>query len=353
MNTMPPSHTRRSVRFNLLIQFLSLILMVISGMVMAENDDNTGTPKIINGVIANYNFTPYMISLQIESNGNFNHICGGSIIEDKFVLTAAHCVTGGSLDNLYIYQGSGNLGFGGSRFRVERIFRHENYQTPRPFENDIALLYVPNLYGVELVGLASEGYMSQLGLNTEVELVGWGYYNRNNMSPPDLLYGRFFYLPATDCQNYYFNDAFSWGGTNVDYRAITDKNVCAGVNNFYGQQPCHGDSGGPLLHFNGSRYVQIGLTSFGEPNNPSIGLLGCGINGEPGVFTRVASFIPWISKTTTDFYNQQNSNGAGNEPSTNTDAESGGALPLFFYILITLSLAIKHRKSTRSNSLWF
>ncbi len=339
-----------SLKIVTLTYAILLIAVVIPNIVLAKDDDSK-TPQIINGALANYGLTPYMVSLQVLSNGRYHHTCGGSVIEDRFVLTAAHCVAEASLGGLYVYQGNGNLGFGGSHFKVERVFQHESYQSPRPFENDIALLYVPNLYGIEIVQLASEGYMSQMFLNTEVQLVGWGHYNRSNASPADLLFGRFYFLPAADCQAYYFNDAFSWGGTQVDFRWITEKNVCAGVNSFFGQQPCHGDSGGPLMRPDGSRYVQVGITSFGEPNKPSIGLLGCGLNGEPAVFTRVASFIPWISRTITDFYNQQNSGGSNAGNDTNSggsesagEADSAGVIRIGYILFVALAFIGRCRK---------
>lgn len=319
-----------------------LVFSLILGSVHAA--DNDAQTDIINGQTANYSFTPFMVSLQVNRGGGYVHSCGGSIIEDNFVLTAAHCVEGQSANSLAVYHGSGSLIAGGFRYQIAEIFMHRDYSRFIPYENDIALLYVPNLYGVEPVQLASEGFYNGLFLNTEVELIGWGHYDRFNNNPSNLLFGILNFLPPLECQNYYFNATFSWGGTTVDYRWITERNVCAGVNSFYGQQPCHGDSGGPLMVFNGSRYVQIGITSFGEPNNPAQGLLGCGVNGEPAVFTRVGNFIPWISQTITDFYNRpisQPSTPTGpSTPSTGGQDTSAGSIerPLLAVLLLIVLL---------------
>lgn len=69
---------------------------------------------------------------------------------------------------------------------------------------------------------------------------------------------------------------------------INDVQLCAG--GVRGQDSCRGDSGGPLMKtitVNGSmNYYVLGVVSFG----PS----PCGMEGWPGVYTRVTKYVPWI-----------------------------------------------------------
>jgi secreted trypsin-like serine protease len=330
--------------------FSIYLLLFVSNSIYAI-DATQIKSKIINGSIANYNFTPFMVSIQVQRNGVWGHHCGGTLFEDKFILTAAHCVEGVNPTGFRVYHGSGDLQIGGSYYEVERVFKHEGYSYPTMFKNDVALLYVPNLYGYQLISLADESFMFGTYLDMQVELIGWGYINRNNENPRNLRFGILFFLPDNACRNYYINDAYYWGGEKLNSNWITNTNVCAGIQSIGAPQPCHGDSGGPLMLFDGNNYRQLGITSFGTPNDPSVGLLGCGSSGEPAVFTRVASYIPWISKTVSDFYSEPTSTPTPVTTPTPVPAqpevqetESGGSSGSFDWLLL-LGMALLFNKN--------
>ncbi|XP_060534542.1 serine protease grass-like [Cylas formicarius] len=72
------------------------------------------------------------------------------------------------------------------------------------------------------------------------------------------------------------------------FAPITDQQICAGGYN--GRDSCGGDSGGPMKYVglvDGSpRYIQYGIVSFGPRQ--------CGADGQPGIYTRIGSYIQWI-----------------------------------------------------------
>lgn len=72
------------------------------------------------------------------------------------------------------------------------------------------------------------------------------------------------------------------------FAPITSKQICAG--GYQGRDSCGGDSGGPLTTINNfnkiTRYIQYGIVSYGPRH--------CGIEGRPGVYTRVYKYMTWI-----------------------------------------------------------
>ena len=94
--------------------------------------------RIIGGEAANSSTWGWTVSLFINGT-NYTKLCGGSIISDSWVITAAHCVSGYISSQVIACAGS-TLLWTGTQIRVVRnIIMHPNYNSP-PFANDIALL---------------------------------------------------------------------------------------------------------------------------------------------------------------------------------------------------------------------
>ena len=91
--------------------------------------------RIIGGEAANSSTWGWAVSLYIVNRGR----CGGSIISDSWVITAAHCVSGAGSSQVIVYAGSTLLETGTQIRVVRNIIMHPNYNSP-PFANDIALL---------------------------------------------------------------------------------------------------------------------------------------------------------------------------------------------------------------------
>lgn len=130
--------------------------------------------KIVGGQLAKLGEAPHQVSLRYRAY-DF-HFCGGSIINKRWILTAAHCVTNFRPSQLEIVAGNLQLGFGGKRYRVEKISSHTGFKYST-VENDIALIKV-----VKDIKFSKE--VKAIKLNNRflegtepVTLYGWGLTN--------------------------------------------------------------------------------------------------------------------------------------------------------------------------------
>lgn len=91
---------------------------------------STGDDRIINGETSNPGQFPYLVSLRVFDVRNstvvYHHICGGSIISDRWILTAAHCMIRPP-SNIAIFAGAHHVANDGQLYRVERIVNHPEY----------------------------------------------------------------------------------------------------------------------------------------------------------------------------------------------------------------------------------
>ncbi|MBC86602.1 MAG: hypothetical protein CL677_05430 [Bdellovibrionaceae bacterium] len=218
----------------------------------------------------------FMISLQ--SVAADRHICGASLIASGWALTAAHCVDGTQPSQIRLEIGSNDLGMG-QKVNVDEIILHPelslDFETE--FANDIALLRlseeVEDLAPVAIdLGLLN----SQINQFNEFELLGWGDTEIGDglTLPNTLQRGIVDTVNPSVCENLlgFFN---------------SDLFLCF-VDTSETQGSCNGDSGGPAVAYlqNGTP-VQVGLTSFGfEGCSPDL----------PSVYTRVQTYIPWITE---------------------------------------------------------
>ena len=187
----------------------------------------------------------FMVSLQ--GNG-WGHFCGGSLVREDWVITAAHCVEGESPGGLQVKIGLHNVnGTSGAVTRnVDQIIVHPNY-SGWSLDNDYALLHLTQpVTNFEPIQLITENSNDNEPVMSTV--MGWGATYSGGWSSDVLLEVD---VPIDDdCGNY----------SNSD---ITNNMVCAGDNNG-GEDSCQGDSGGPLIMTNDEgEYELIGIVSWG------------------------------------------------------------------------------------------
>lgn len=93
--------------------------------------------RIVGGKDAPDGGVPYQCSLQSYNS----HNCGCSILSNKWLLTASHCVVGHTPKSLTVLVGTNDLRNGGTYYKVDSFISHENYNRPR-FANDVAVIKV-------------------------------------------------------------------------------------------------------------------------------------------------------------------------------------------------------------------
>ena len=207
---------------------------------------------------------PYQASLRTISLKL--HICGGSIISDRFILTAAHCVVGVTIR--YVIVGSiYSNGLEGVTYVIENAVSHQDYQRGPIVLNDIALLKTTSkIKFTDYVKPIPIKY-EFVGRSQTVLLAGFGDIDNNQTVPVKLQYQKFKTISNKECSK------AGWG------HYIHPSHLC--VKGVPSISACSGDSGGALA-VNGSL---VGIVSFGPKN--------CGL-GYPDVYTRVSEFREWI-----------------------------------------------------------
>uniref|UniRef100_A0A3B3I9T3 Peptidase S1 domain-containing protein n=1 Tax=Oryzias latipes TaxID=8090 RepID=A0A3B3I9T3_ORYLA len=228
--------------------------------------------RIVGGQDAPAGFWPWQVSLQ-----GSRHFCGGSLINNQWVLTAAHCFP--SASGVTVVLGLQSLQ-GSNPNRVSRtittLIVHPNFNSATQ-NNDIALLQLSSPVTftnyITPVCLPSTGSTFYSGVNTWV--TGWGTI-RSGVSLPAPQTLQEVQIPIVGNRRC----KCSYGAS-----LITDNMMCAGLL-AGGKDSCQGDSGGPLVIKQNIRWIQAGIVSFGK---------GCALPNFPGIYTRVSQYQTWIN----------------------------------------------------------
>lgn len=243
--------------------------------------------KIINGRTAQPYRYPWMVFITMKMAGG-SAACGGTIINDRFVLTAAHCVNQSQASGVAVYPmihqkpGFFKLIFGIGSVSVKKIHIHSGYgENPMM---DIALLEMASTFKfTKDFGPVCLPSFSELNEHSDLTAIGWGIVNPViRLSPSKLREADLSLIPFDAC-----NQTLGLGAQISGFALDENLIICAG-----GQQGiCSGDSGGPLFTHKEGRAYQMGITSFA--------LADCGwLTGAPAAFTRVSTHIKWIEQVT-------------------------------------------------------
>ncbi|XP_060080201.1 prostasin-like [Ylistrum balloti] len=233
----------------------------------------SGNHKIVGGSIATHGEYPWQVSLRYGGH----HMCGGTLINEQWVVTAAHCfedtqshywtVAVGIHDRSHVYRSQVH--------NAARVIVHEHYDKTRN-HNDIAMIKLdkPVDTSSTYVKTACLPDPNENFDNAVCTVTGWGATHSGGQGTRYLEEVDVPVLTNSMCHYYMGNNVYS-------------SNLCAGYSQG-GKDACQGDSGGPLTCKRNGRWKLAGITSWGY---------GCGQRNAPGVYTRVSSFLSWIQTT--------------------------------------------------------
>ncbi|KAG7209474.1 hypothetical protein KM043_015561 [Ampulex compressa] len=226
--------------------------------------------QIVGGSDAADGVYPYQVSLRLRNR----HFCGASIISERYILTAAHCVASikpSLYSRVTVNVGTNQLNTTGTAYGVESIVYHERFDSFF-LNDDVAVIRVDS-------DIKFNSKVQRIGLDTDditkvgqaALVTGWGRLSYPGIIPNNLqqLFVKIF--DQKQCK------ALHW--------RVRQTHICALSKR--GEGACHGDSGGPLV----AGGVQVGIVSFGDP---------CA-TGSPDVYTRVSSYRHWIREHITDY----------------------------------------------------
>jgi len=217
---------------------------------------------------------PYQVSVQSTSG---SHFCGGSIIAENLILTAAHCMEGvnGNSPDMQVRVGAHSLTDGsGQVIQVATTYTNQEYPN---LSKDVALLKLAERItdkNAKALTLADSSFFNErIKTGTPMVVSGWGTLTSGGQMPDKLMEVSVPYVTNEVC-----NSAEAYNGS------VQATEMCGGLKEG-GKDSCQGDSGGPLVVTDGDKFVQVGVVSWGE---------GCAVANKYGVYANVASLKAWI-----------------------------------------------------------
>ncbi|XP_076836296.1 ST14 transmembrane serine protease matriptase b [Brachyhypopomus gauderio] len=240
--------------------------------------------RIVGGQTSTEGEWPWQASLHVKGHG---HVCGASVISNRWMITAAHCVQdAGQImysqpDVWMVHLGlhdQGQYNRWTMHKNVKRIISHPDYHSSE-FDNDIALVELdsPIKFNQRVWPICLPAATDEFFAGKPVWITGWGRVQEAGMLANALQKAQVRIINDTVCSQLMGN-------------GVTPRMICAGVLSG-GVDACQGDSGGPLSYIDlaSGRWFLTGVVSWGH---------GCGRKSKPGIYTRVTKFRRWIRAET-------------------------------------------------------
>ncbi|XP_017487917.1 PREDICTED: trypsin-1-like [Rhagoletis zephyria] len=232
--------------------------------------------RIVGGQSVDYNKHPW--AGQIRKKGFV--FCGGTLINNLYLLTAGHCCDGLSMNQITVHllELSRSARDKGITRRVVGVKVHNKYNR-NTLENDICLLKLDKRVPLDHpLRPACMPNPSQSFHRKEATVVGWGTTSQDGRVASVLQEVNVPVITNEECRKTSYKNM------------IKSTMLCAGYVGKGGKDACQGDSGGPLV-VRDRVYSLAGIVSFG---------FGCARPDSPGVYTRVTKYLGWIATNTKD-----------------------------------------------------
>lgn len=267
---------------------ISAVVFASLATTQANSAKSSIETRIVGGTQSGSSDWPWIVALsRSDSTANDdlfqNQFCGGSLINESWVLTAAHCVvdTFGSpisTSGVHAFVGEYDLNNSTGEYRaVDLVIVHPDYNSTTT-DNDIALLRLASPSTVTPVALIDSSVAATLetlddDTVTDFTVIGWGSLTEDQTNPtyPSIL---------EDVDLPYISNSVC--NSSALSGQVTDNMICAGFPNG-GFDSCQGDSGGPLVFSSGGQLS--GIVSWG---------VGCAQADSYGVYTRLSNYTAWI-----------------------------------------------------------
>jgi len=238
---------------------------------------------IIGGSNAPQGAYPWQLSQQRGSGTSFSHSCGASLLSSRYGLSAAHCVDGSAASALRVVAGLHDRTntAGTQTTDISTYKMHEQYDNGQAsYANDIAILTFTTAItpggNIQFATIPTNNNNNYAGQTCVIS--GWGRTSSSSTLPNVLQHANIGILANAECLN------MAGSGIWANHICVYDSSQQRGA--------CNGDSGGPINCPSGSSHVVTGIASFVYQN------AGNCLPSYPSVYTRVSTYISWISTNT-------------------------------------------------------
>jgi secreted trypsin-like serine protease len=249
------------------------------------------SPLIVGGEMANIREFPHMTAIGYKNNSDkVRWLCGGTILSEQYILTAAHCLHDKDYGKpKYVQLGTTNLFDKSShrqRLNILKLIPHPQYMYPSNY-HDIALIKLEKPAKMNSYARPACLYSKPEISFERAIATGWGDVTLDGgVSNGDLRKVTLKLVDNDSCNSSYI---YHISKKKLKNGIVKYTQLCAGSKSEKKiEDTCFGDSGGPLqiYHVDDGIYCMydiIGVTSFGK---------SC--SGESGVYTRVSNYVKWI-----------------------------------------------------------
>uniref|UniRef100_A0A2A4JBA7 Peptidase S1 domain-containing protein n=1 Tax=Heliothis virescens TaxID=7102 RepID=A0A2A4JBA7_HELVI len=228
--------------------------------------------RIVGGSVTTIDQYPTIVAmLDTFDLIHYTQGCGGTILNNRSVLTAAHCVASRTPPWWRFRAGSTFANSGGTVYLLQQIITHPTYNVAAYVDNDLSIVRSSTaiIFNDNVRPVAIAGTQYNLADNQPVWAAGWGFITEEGPASEQLRHVQVYTINQEICQQRMYG------------AVITENMLCTGILDVGGRDQCYRDSGGPVYHHG----VLVGVTSFG---------MGCARPEYPGVNARVSTAADWI-----------------------------------------------------------